>query len=160
MIDDTTVLGLFKTRAEAEAAIHALQDAGFDSDAIGFLAPGAVEEPPAGRTAARGVAAGTGAGAVAGGILGALATGLIPGIGPFVAGGFLVPLLIGIATGASTGGLAGGLISGAKVGSVGLYYQQQVESGSSLVAVKAGPQASEADAILKAHGAFGEPPAA
>ncbi len=160
MINDTTVLGLFKTREEAEAAVDALQAAGFESEDIGFLAPGEVQEPPAGGTAAHGVATGTAVGGVAGGILGALATGLIPGIGPFVAGGILIPVLIAIATGSATGGLAGGLISGAAVGSVGLYYEQQVEAGSSLVAVQAGPRRAEADAIMKAHGAFGQPPAA
>jgi hypothetical protein len=159
MIDDTTVLGLFKTRAEAEAAVDALQAAGFESEDIGLLAPGEVEEPPAGRSAAHGVAAGTAVGGLTGGILGALATGLIPGVGPFVAGGFLIPLLIAVATGSATGGLAGGLISGASVGTVGLYYQQQVEAGSSLVAVRAGPRIPEADSIMKAHGAFGQPPA-
>ena len=159
MINETTVLGLFKTRAEAEAAVHALQAADFAADDIGFLAPGEVQEPPAGSSAAHGVATGSTVGAVAGGILGALAAGLIPGIGPFVAGGFLIPLLIAVATGGATGGLAGGLISGASVGSVGLYYQQQVEAGSSLVAVRAGARMSEADAIMKAHGAFGQPPA-
>jgi len=160
VIDDTTVLGLFKTRAEAEAAVSALQAAGFEGEDIGLLAPGELHEPPAGSSAAHGVATGTAVGGVAGGILGALAAGLIPGVGPFVAGGFLIPVLIAVATGSATGGLAGGLISGAPGGSGGLYYEQQVEAGSSLVAVRAGARGAEADAIMKAHGAFGQPPAA
>jgi len=89
VIDDTTVLGLFKTRAEAEAAVSALQAAGFEGEDIGLLAPGELHEPPAGSSAAHGVATGTAVGGVAGGILGALAAGLIPGVGPFVAGGYV-----------------------------------------------------------------------
>ena len=102
MIDDTTVLGLFKTRAEAEAAVSALQAAGFEGEDIGLLAPGELHEPPAGSSAAH----------------------------------------------------------RASPRESRKHYEQQVEAGSSLVAVRAGARGAEADAIMKAHGAFGQPPAA
>src|SRR5216684_4364368 len=74
----STVVGVFEIRAEADAAIHELQRAGFRDDQIGFVAPEgdagvatASDEDKAG--AGTGAAAGVVSGGIIGGIIGAAA---------------------------------------------------------------------------------------
>jgi hypothetical protein len=143
-----TVVGLFKTRSEAEKGVRALERAGFGAGEIGLVWPGDVREGHYGSK----VAAGVGAGTVVGGVLGALAAGLIPGLGPVIAGGALAAVLGG-AAGATTGGLAGALVSMAATGDRALYYEQEVQSGRFLVSVSS-ERPDEAHALLRDSGAL------
>ena len=144
-----TVVGLFKTREEAEAAVRALEGAGFNSSEIGVAWPGEAREGDYGTRAVTGI----GTGAVVGGVLGALVAGLLPVIGPVIAGGALVAILGGAFTGATTGGLAGGLMSMAASSDRALYYEQEVLAGRFLVSVTT-DRPAEAFAVLHDSGAL------
>src|SRR2546421_818868 len=108
-LERATVIGVFATRAEAEAALRDLRAAGFKDDQIGMVARNAsgkmVDE--SGETyaeegAAVGAVAGAGAGALVGwGVL----TGAIPVIGPVLALGTLGTILVNAAGGAAIAGI-------------------------------------------------------
>src|ERR671927_423529 len=116
----STVAGIFNSRAEAESAAHALEEAGFGEDRISLLTPGTsqsqlddvptteTEQPGMGK--ALGGAVG-GALGVAGGLhLGAAAASLfVPGVGPVLAAGIVAAALLG-AGGAATGVAIGGAL--------------------------------------------------
>src|SRR5689334_19311366 len=115
--DQQVVVGVFEDQTMAERAVDALENAGFNSDQIGFVrrdqAAGTDGHDAAVAEGANDTAGGAVTGAVSGGILGgilgAAAALLIPGIGPVVAGGILATTLTGAAVGAAAGGLLGGL---------------------------------------------------
>ena len=163
--NETTVVGLFDDRADAEKVVRALQDAGFDRDDIGLTTrhqkdtgeysydKGDVPNPHAGDTEApEGAGAGATAGTVLGG-LGGLLAGLgllaVPGIGWIAAAG---PLGVALTTaaGAGIGAASGGLI-GALVG-LGIpeehahYYAEGIKRGGTLVTVGAS-EANYASAV-------------
>jgi hypothetical protein len=113
-----SVAGLFRNYRDAEQAVLALQEAGFDPENISLLARNnAIEENLPGETTVGDVAEGAGVGAAtggfAGGLLGVLA-GLgaivIPGIGPAVAAGSLAATLGLLTGGASLGAAVGGIL--------------------------------------------------
>src|SRR5918911_1753854 len=157
-----TVVGVFHNRDDAERAVDELHRAGFRDDQIGFAARGG-ETMEGGRTiaeggtgeAGEGAAKGALGGGILGGILGALATGLIPGIGPVIAGGLLAGILGGAAIGAAGGGLLGAL-----TGSMGVpeeearYYDQEFQSGRTIVTVRADGRYDEAQRILREYDAY------
>ena len=115
--------GLYYSRDEAEAAVRALKDAGFDMERVSVIAKGtdkvAGEETTEeiGNKADEGAATGALTGGALGGItgllvgLGALA---IPGIGPILLAGAeataIATTLAGAGIGAAAGGLVGALI--------------------------------------------------
>jgi len=151
------VAGLFNLRTQADAALRDLQANGFTEDQLGIIAP-----DPEGRGGGESIASdpalkpntvteGAVTGGILGGALGAFlaATGalVIPGIGPFIAGGILVTLI-----GGGAGWLIGGL-SGLGVSEEDArYFQEQVESGRSLVTVKTTDRVEDAVRILLRHG--------
>ena len=157
-----TVVGVFDNRADAERAVSELQRAGFRDDQIGYATKGddvrtggrAIEGTDTGE-AGEGAAKGAVGGGVIGGILGALATGLIPGVGPVIAGGLLAGIIGGAVAGAAAGGLFGAL-----VGSMGVpedearYYDQEFQSGRTVVTVKADGRYQDAYDILQRAGAY------
>jgi hypothetical protein len=100
-----------------------------------FLAPGDAGEPNTGRNEAVGVSSGLAVGAAAGALLGAASVGAITGVGLVLVAGTLVPIVLGGATGAATGATAGALFAAALTQDEGIYYQQEVQSGRSLVSV-------------------------
>ncbi len=100
-----TVVGLFRSRPESEAALRKLKLAGIV------------------------------AGAVLGALVGAIATGMVPGVHPLVPGNLLATFVFAAVAGAATGGLAGALLSMAASGDRALFYEQEVESGRFLVSV-------------------------
>lgn len=153
----TTVFGLFKTRAEAEAAVRALEERGFGADQVGMLGPGDEHDEKYGRNLAASIGGGTAAGAVAGGVLLGLGAGVIPGAGLVIAGGTLLPILVGVVTGASAGGVAGGLLGLAGSSDRALFYDQQVQAGSYLVSVTGGDPVLAED-VLTSQGAFDAAP--
>src|SRR5438270_836943 len=136
-----TVVGLFRNRPEAEAALGKLKEAGFGSDQVSMSTPAVRRRGRYGLKVAVGIAVGTLLGALAG----AIATGMVPGVHPLVYGNV-------VAT-AATGGLAGGLLSMSASGDRALYYEQEVESGRYLVSV-AGPRLEVARDVLQAAGAM------
>jgi uncharacterized protein (TIGR02271 family) len=159
----STVVGVFRDRGRAEEAVDELHRAGFRDDQIGFAAregeapegSGQISEGREGGEAGEGAAKGAVGGGIIGGILGALATGLIPGIGPVIAGGLLAGILGGVAIGAAGGGLLGAL-----TGSMGVpeeearYYDQEFQSGRTIVTVKADGRYDEAQRILRDYDAY------
>ena len=144
-----TVVGLFRSRPEAEGALRKLKEAGFGPDQV------AVSTPHAGRRGHYGlkVLGGIVAGTVLGALVGAIATGMVPGVHPLVAGNLLATFLFAAVAGAATGGLAGALLSMAASGDRALFYEQEVESGRFLVSVS-GPRLEEARDLLRAAGAM------
>jgi hypothetical protein len=144
-----TVAGLFKTRAEAEAALRKLKEAGFGSDQVSIATPRIGRRGHYGLKVLIGIAAGT----LLGALVGAVVTGMVPGVKPLVAGNLLATFLFAAATGAATGGLAGALLSMSASGDRALYYEQEVESGRYLVTVL-GPALDEARVIMRAAGAM------
>jgi len=111
------VVGVFKSRSEAEAAAKTLRSAGLPKDKINILAPGAtagqVESVPVtdseqtGMGKAMGGVVGGAVGAAAGAELGAIAASIfIPGVGAVIAIGAVAVALLG------AGGAIGGFIAG------------------------------------------------
>jgi len=139
---NTAVFGIYRGRADAEAAVDALTDQGFRPTDISVLMPDNVGTKDFAHEkstkAPEGAATGAGTGAIIGGTLGLLA-GIgalaIPGVGPFIAAG---PIM-GALAGAGTGGVAGGLI-GALIG-MGIpeyeakRYEGMVKEGKILLSV-------------------------
>ena len=153
-----TAVGVFEDRGRARGAVHALRQAGFRDEEIGFLtrdeaagvrrtgeATGTHWEAGAGIGAAAGAATGLGLGI-------AVATGLI---GPIavVAGGTLAALLASAGAGAAVGSVLGALTGlGIPEDEAG-YYQSEFETGRTLVTVRAPGRAREAHDIMRRHGA-------
>ncbi|TMC80372.1 MAG: hypothetical protein E6I61_07190 [Chloroflexi bacterium] len=144
-----TVVGLFRSRPESDAALRKLKEAGFGPDEV------AVSTPHTGRRGHYGlkVLGGIVAGTVLGALVGAIATGMVPGVHPLVPGNLLATFLFAAVAGAATGGLAGALLSMAASGDRALFYEQEVESGRFLVSVS-GPRLEEAQELLRAAGAM------
>ncbi len=161
MTQRSTVIGVFREREQAREAIEALKDAGFAPDTISILSPDKqVTQDMAEET---GTHAGSGAatGAVTGGILGGLGGWLvgigalaIPGIGPFIAAGAFATALGGAAIGAGVGAIAGALVGMGVPKEEAEYYEGEVKSGRTLVAVRADGRYDEAQRLLRQHGAY------
>jgi uncharacterized protein (TIGR02271 family) len=138
-----------------------LKDAGFDPNTISILSP----DKQATQTMAEetGTHAGSGAatGAVTGGILGGVGGWLvgigalaIPGIGPFIAAGAFATALTGAAIGAGVGAVAGALVGMGIPKEEAEYYEGEVKSGRTLVAVRDEGRYDEAQRILRQHRAY------
>jgi len=163
-----TVIGVFKSNAQADRAVDLMQQRGFSRNDIGVVA----REDRAGVRGGEERRGGGGqggslvggvldermrSGVTTGGALGGLAGLLagvgalaIPGIGPIVAAG---PIAAGI-TGAVTGGVAGGLIDLGIPAERGRHYEEQVKQGGIVVVVKADEnKVEEAAQIMRENGA-------
>jgi hypothetical protein len=145
-----TVAGLFRTRSEAQEALRKLKQAGFGDSQVSVAAPHA-RRP--GRYGAK-VIVGILLGVVLGLIVGTIASGILPGTHPLLPGSSATStfLLAGVAVGLA-GGVAGFLLGMAATGGDELYYEQEVESGRTLVSV-AGPRLEEARELMLAAGAI------
>src|SRR5256885_14301297 len=126
-----TVVGLFRTRSEAQEALGKLKEAGFGQDQLSVSTPGVRRRGRYGLKVGTGIVIGTLVGALAG----AVVTGMVPGVHPLIAGNVLATFLFAAVAGAATGGVAGGLLSMAASGDRALFYQQEGESGRFLVSV-------------------------
>jgi len=160
--NQTTVVGVFEDRFQANKAVEDLKKAGFRDDQIGVAmrhSEGSTESattPTGGETyaeegAATGVVAGLGLGALAG--LGVL-SGVIPVIGPAIAAGTLGVILSNAAAGAAIAGLAGALVGYGIPEEEAQYYHGEFEAGRTIVTVHADGRGDEATAILRRHGAY------
>ena len=116
-----TIVGIFRSRADAERAVQQLRNIGISNNRIGFLTPGSKErtvesstpvtdaEPP-GIGKALGATVGGALGAAGGATMGAaLASLAVPGVGPVIAAGLVGAALLG------TGGAAAGYVAGEKL---------------------------------------------
>jgi hypothetical protein len=148
-----TVLALFATLPEAEAAVHNLERAGFTPEEIGLLWPGEAPASELGHKLAGGVGGGAAAGGVTGGVIAAIAAGAVPGIGPVLAAGVFVSVIAGAATAGTVGGLIGALVSMAISDEHAHFYEQEVQAGRFLVAVTS-DRSSEALGVLRLAGAL------
>jgi hypothetical protein len=167
--DFSTVVTVFDTRGQAEAAIDELHHARFAHEQIGIVSPGgrvADARTPTERVedkAANGAVSGAITGGAVGAVAGALAVGLIPGIGPAVAGGILTGIILGGATGAAAGSYLGPFIALGLSEDELRHVQCELKAGRTIVAVKAEERVAEATTILHSHGgyqvsAFSSPP--
>ena len=159
----STVVGVFEDRPQADAAVSELRKAGFREDQIGVASRQAEGEGEAATTttgeqgtkwetgAITGALAGVGLGGLVG--LGIMA-GVIPVIGPVIAGGTLAVILANAAGGAAIGGLLGALTGAGIPEEEARYYQGEFEAGRTLVTVTADGRYDEAVAILRRHGAY------
>ena len=150
-----TVVGLFRHRSAAEAAIRDLKEAGFAEDRIGVAMQERVEQADLleemGTEPAEGAAKGAVSGGLVGGLLGLLGSLLIPGLGPVLAGGVLASTLAGVGIGAATGGLLGALIGLGVPEEDARHFDEGFRAGGTLVTVDAGSRTPEAVAILGRH---------
>ena len=149
-----TVSRLFDSYSQAQAAVEALEQAGFTSSEVSLVSRYRDDNTLA-DTDMSNTTTGATAGAViggGGGLLAALGLIAIPGIGPLVATGVLATTLVGAAGGSAVGGLIGALTDSGVSEEDAHVYSEGVRRGSSLVTVKTDDAcASKADAILNAH---------
>ncbi len=166
--EQSTIVGVFDDRLQADRAVDELRRAGFRDDqigvamrydagdaAIGGTAATAdatdADETHVGSGAITGVLTGLGLGALAGfGVL----SGVIPVIGPAIAGGTLGVILSNAAAGAGVGGLVGALVGAGIPEDEAHYYQGEFESGRTIVTVRADGRGDEAMAIFRRYGAY------
>jgi len=150
-----TVVGLFRTRSDAEQAISDLKDAGFTRDQIGIAIKNRSDQRDLAEStdtshAGKGAAAGAISGGLVGGIIGLLGSLLIPGLGPIVVGGVLESVLVGAGAGVATGGLIGALMGLGVSEQDARHFDTSFREGGTLVTVDAGARVDEAQLILGA----------
>lgn len=152
---EKTVLGLFRTKEDAEDAVRELRNSGYNENEISIVARREGNEGIKGTRdeADNSIAGGTTTGGIIGGLAGlALGAGAltIPGLGPIIAAGPLAGLLSGTAA----GGIAGGLIDWGIPGERGRYYEAKVREGRIMAAVRTSDDRVEnAAEILRRNGA-------
>lgn len=125
-----TILGVFDTPQAAKGALESLRASSIPLHDTSLIAPDAAHGDQLN------VGEGALVGAAWGGLVGLVAL-VLPGIGPFIAGGAVAAALTGAAAGAVVGGLAGALMQSAGITEEeARRYEQAVQSGKTLVAVK------------------------
>lgn len=158
-------LGIFSSPADAEYAIHDLQDAGYDPKNISIMMKDREEAGDLAESTGSNIAGGVASGMATGGILGGLAgllVGLgaitIPGIGAFLVGGpiaaafGLTGAAASTATGAITGAVVGGIVG--VLMNLGVpeeearFYEERVNEGGILVVVPGSPGIKEEARVI------------
>jgi hypothetical protein len=147
-----TVVGAFRDHAEAQRAVGALEQAGFNHEHIGLLRKGEDDGVHEVRDHGKGAGAGIGTGVVEGGVLGAAAAFLLPGAGPVIGAGILGSVILGALTGGATGGVVGALTGAGVRKDEAEHYSREFESGNVLVTVRAAGREAEAHQILGRYG--------
>ncbi len=154
---ERTVVGVFRSRENAERAVEELRSAGWDRD-ISILAREEGTEGGRGRgdrttMEDQDLSEGVATGGVLGGLAGlAASAGLmtIPGVGPVLAAGPIATTLTGVVT----GGLAGGLVDYGIPEEDGREYEKDVKSGRILTMVRTEERrASDVERVLRERGA-------
>jgi hypothetical protein len=146
-----TLVALYKSYSEAERALGALFDAGFDRNSVSIMSTPNPEGKVIPESDSERV--NRGAGAAVGGIAGA-ALGLtaltIPGVGPLVAAGPLAAALGATGAAAGAGGLTGLLIGLGITNDEAKSYASRVNSGGAIVVIETDDaRAPEAEHILR-----------
>jgi uncharacterized membrane protein len=140
----TRIVGLFDYHEDADRAVQALKENGFDNSQISLVAREADSTKRGTTTAGTGAATG----AAAGGLLGLVAgigAVMIPGIGPVLASGLIANALattigataVGAGIGAATGGMIGALVDMGLSREDAEVYAEGVKRGGVLVFVEA-----------------------
>lgn len=159
---DKTVIGVFKSRPQADKCVDEFKTKGFGEKEISVVAredrAGGGGERDKGGSLVGGMVdeelrSGVSTGGALGGLAGLLAgvgALAVPGIGPIVAAG---PVAAGL-TGALTGGIAGGLVDLGIPQERGRFYEARVKEGDIVVAVKSDEtKIEEAAQIMRRNGA-------
>lgn len=153
----TSLVAVYRTRGQAEAAIDQLWHAGFAKDQVGILIPGegvhqaTTETEHTEDVGAQGAVTGAAAGTIVGTVAGALAMVLIPGLGPVLTGGILMGIIAGAATGAAAGSFAGPFLAMGFSEEDVHRYQTDLRSGRTVVVVQADGNRDRAVMILRSH---------
>lgn len=147
-------VGTFSSRTEAESALNALRDSGFEMDKVSILAKdtsrndqiAGVDLQDRNQVKERGnteAQEGAGIGATtgtvlggAGGLLVGLEALLIPGVGPFLAGGTIAATLAGAGIGAAAGSIVGALTGWGIPEEDAKTYSDRVSHGDYLVFIE------------------------
>jgi hypothetical protein len=153
----TSVVAVYRTRGQAEAAIDQLWHAGFAKEQVGVMIPGegvhqattATEQME--EKGANGAVAGAVTGTALGTVAGALAMILIPGIGPILTGGALMGVVAGAAAGAAAGSFAGPFLAMGFSEDDVHRYQTDLRSGRTVVVVQVEGNQDRAIMILRSH---------
>lgn len=160
-----TVVGLMHSPEDAQRAVQALIDGGFNRADIGLMARGphseltGAERGEVHGAVGAGAAKGAGTGAALGGIFG-LAVGVaslaVPGLGPLIVAGPIASALAGAGVGAVAGGGIGALINLGVPEDEAQEYAERVQRGGTLITVNAPDpaMAEAAAAVLKKYGAL------
>lgn len=167
-----TIVGVFKSKEQAEKAVHELRGIGIDHQEISVVTKDESRENRerdggiraerdaggagdladvnyGGQDVGSGVAWGGGLGGLAGILAGAGALA-VPGIGPILAAGPLAAAL----SGAVTGGVAGGLVDYGVPEERGREYEKHIKEGKVLAVIRASEeQADRVADILRDNGA-------
>lgn len=155
---ERAIVGVFDDRLAAEDAVHALHEAGFGHDKIGYALRGAGAVAGGMIVDATGTKDGTGAvagavtGGMVGGVLAAAISLLIPGVGPVVAGGILASFFGGAIAGTAVGGILGAMTGLGVSEEEARFYDKEFHEGRAIVAVKPGSRQAEAADILVRFG--------
>jgi hypothetical protein len=153
----TSVVAVYRTRGQAEAAIDQLYHAGFAKEQVGIMIPGEGIQQPVTQieeneeNSATGAVAGAMTGTAVGTIAGALAMVLIPGLGPILTGGALMGVIAGAATGAAVGSFAGPFLAMGFSEEDVHRYQTDLRSGRTVVVVQTDGKQDRAIMILRSH---------
>jgi hypothetical protein len=151
----STVVGVFPTVEQADAAIRDLVDKGFKKDDIGFIIreEGGGDVKREGQEQEQGygprVIEGGVTGGLLGGLFGSLAALAIPGFGPVLSVGLFA------SAGGALIGMFTGVMSNEDYSDDEIrWYHEELRAGRPIVAVHADGRYSEALAILQTHGAY------
>ena len=152
-----TVVSLFMSRPEAEAAIRDLKQAGFTDEEIGVVMQDPDQQPNlrpdvSGQQIGSAVV-GAANGSLIGGLIGLFGSLLIPGLGPLLLGGVLASTLTGAGIGAATGGLIGILVGLGLSKSDAERFERGLRAGGILLTVSSPQHTAQALAIIRSHGA-------
>ena len=160
--DTRTVVGVFNSVADAQAAVRDLEAQGISRDEISIVANknavGYDTMDAADRDKASDVVADAGIGAAIGGVGGLLLSAAgaltIPVIGPILAAGPIAAALTGAGIGAAAGGLIGALTESGVPEEHARYYAEGVRRGDVLVTVRTDNSRTDRVCdILDAHNA-------
>ena len=153
----SAIIGVFNDPSNAQAAIRALRQAGFNDSHLGLVSPHKDAEEAAHKSAKVATGAAVGAGTV-GGVAAlwslGITFGVIPVIGPILAAGPLAAALISAAGGAAAGGAVGALTGLGVAAKDAEFYEKELHAGRTLVTVHDENRNDEAWRILQRHGAY------
>ena len=153
----STVIGVFNSPTDAQAAIRDLRTLGFSDAHFGLVSPHkeANEAAKKGKKAAEGAAVGAG---TVGGVAAlwslGISFGVLPVVGPILAAGPIAAALITAAGGAAAGGIVGSL-TGLGIGAKDAeFYEKELQEGRTLVTVHAEKREDEAWKVMERHSAY------
>lgn len=139
-----TLVRTFEDAREAERAVHALHEAGFARDDLGWISRSRrTSNAEISNAAIEGAAVGGALGGLAGLLIG-FAAFAVPGIGPIVIAGPLVSTLAGVGAGAVAGGIIDALIHVGIPEEEARQHAAQLARGGAIVTVTVDDEEEEA----------------